>query len=305
MPRGPLVLAAVGVLLALTATQVTKRIKENSEPSRFDKAFEVLAPNVWRQGYQWANLGGLVGVDVYTFLIKADGKYILIDAGAPTSDAAEVLLKGLDDVMNGSKLQLIMLTHGHPDHSGALAALVKAYPGAQVVFHEEEAPYLLGHKSYKNLPADSLAYKAFVRVLVSENNFTEAVPASKALLLRGKSGDVADVKGPAGNNAQWLPRQGTLKWQHVPGHAPGQVALIHKPSQSMIPGDAVAHMAAKAGGTPEISLPPAGFTWNNTQARLDALKLASLPFSRAYPSHDLGTGISKAELDAFAASLQA
>ena len=49
----------------------------------------------------------------------------------------------------------------------------------------------------------------------------------------------------------------------------------------------------------------AGFTWNNTQARLDALKLASLPFSRAYPSHDLGTGISKAELDAFAASLQA
>ena len=153
MPRGPLVLAAVGVLLALTAPQVINKIKENSEPSRFDKAFEVLAPNLWRQGYHWANLGGLVGVDVYTFLIKADGKYILIDAGAPTSDAAEVLLKGLDDVMNGSKLQLIMLTHGHPDHSGALAALVKAYPGAQVVFHEEEAPYLLGGAPHVKLPA--------------------------------------------------------------------------------------------------------------------------------------------------------
>ena len=36
------------------------------------------------------------------------------------------------------------------------------------------------------------------------------------------------------------------------------MALIHTPSQSMIPGDAVAHMAAKAGGTPETSLPPAG-----------------------------------------------
>ena len=34
---------------------------------------------------------------------------------------------------------------------------------------------------------------------------------------------MADIKGPAGNNAQWLPRQGTLKWQLVPGHAPGQV----------------------------------------------------------------------------------
>ena len=224
MPRGPLVLAAVGVLLALTATQVTKKIKENRKPSRFDGVFELLAPNLWRQGYHWANLGGLVGVDVYTFLIKADGKYILIDAGAPTNDAAEVLLKGLDDVMNGSKLQLIMLTHGHPDHCGALPALVKAYPGAQVVFHEEEAPYLLGgarhvvasaacryactplvqvwlhsrigqrhstagvdagQKSYRGLAADSLAYKALVRVLVPENNLTEAVPASKALLLRG------------------------------------------------------------------------------------------------------------------------
>ena len=146
-------MAAVGVLLALTATQVTKKIKENSEPSRFDGAFEVLAPNLWRQGYHWANLGGLVGVDVYTFLIKADGRYVLIDASAPTSDAAEVLLKSLDDVMNGSKLQLIMLTHGHPDHSGALSALVKAYPGAQVVFHEEEAPYLLGEAQHVELSA--------------------------------------------------------------------------------------------------------------------------------------------------------
>ena len=81
-------------------------------------------------------------------LIKADGRYILFDAEIPTSDGADILLKGLDDVMNGSKLQLIMLTHGHPDHCGALAALVKAFPGAQVVFHEEEAPYLLGRAQH-------------------------------------------------------------------------------------------------------------------------------------------------------------
>ena len=37
-----------------------------------------------------------------------------------------------------------------------------------------------------------------------------------------------------------------------------QVAFIHRPSQSMVPRDALAHMAAKAGGTPETSLPPAG-----------------------------------------------
>ena len=40
----------------------------------------------------------------------------------------------------------------------------------------------------------------------------------------GQAGDLADAKGPAGNRAKWLPRKGVLSWQHVPGHAPGQVS---------------------------------------------------------------------------------
>ena len=56
----------------------------------------------------------------------------------------------------------------------------------------------------------------------------------------------------------------------------------------------------------ETLFPPlAVFTWNTTQARLDALKLATLAFKTAYPSHDSGAGMSKAEVEAFAASLQA
>ena len=35
-----------------------------------------------------------------------------------------------------------------------------------------------------------------------------------------------------------------------------QVALVHKPSQTLIPGDTFAHMAAKQGQPPETSLPP-------------------------------------------------
>lgn len=123
---------------------------------------------------------------------------------------------------------------------------------------------------------------------------------------------MADAKGPAGKNAQWLPSRDVLQWQHVPGHAPGQVthlplslssaeltpmyahgmcsmedlsfclstryteyccvcscrtcltagacppqvALIHKPSQSLITADTIAHMAAEVGGAPKPSLPP-------------------------------------------------
>lgn len=47
------------------------------------------------------------------------------------------------------------------------------------------------------------------------------------------------------------------------------------------------------------------FTWNTTQSRLDAMELSTLAFNRAFPSHDHGSGLSKGEVKAFAASLQA
>jgi len=49
----------------------------------------------------------------------------------------------------------------------------------------------------------------------------------------------------------------------------------------------------------------AAFSWNTTQGRLDAQKIAGLAFTRAFPSHDHGLGLSKGEVDAFAASLRA
>ncbi len=36
------------------------------------------------------------------------------------------------------------VTHGHLDHVGAIEPLIKAYPDLKVIFHETEAPFLLG-----------------------------------------------------------------------------------------------------------------------------------------------------------------
>lgn len=104
-------LAFLGVALALLGTQVTKRILETSK-SHFDGSFEAVAPALWRQGYHWVTMKGLFGVDVYVFLIKTEGGYILVDTGAPGPAAAEVLLSGIDTVLKGAKLKLIILTHG-------------------------------------------------------------------------------------------------------------------------------------------------------------------------------------------------
>ena len=85
-----------------------------------------------------------MSVDVYVFLVRTDGGYILVDCGGPTDEAAELLLKNLDKVMGDGKLNLIILTHGHPDHAGMLTSVAHAHPGAQIVFHENEAPFILG-----------------------------------------------------------------------------------------------------------------------------------------------------------------
>ncbi len=85
-----------------------------------------------------------MGVDVYVFLIRTDGGYILVDAGAPTDEAADLLLDNLRKVMGDGELKLIVLTHGHPDHAGMLKKVGQAYPQAQIAFHEDEAPFILG-----------------------------------------------------------------------------------------------------------------------------------------------------------------
>ncbi len=91
--------------------------------------------------------GGFFGVDVYVFLVKTDGGYVLVDTGAPVEKSAELLLKGLEETMKKDQLKLVILTHGHPDHIGTLRRVVRAHPDTQVAFHEEEAPYILGEAS--------------------------------------------------------------------------------------------------------------------------------------------------------------
>lgn len=36
------------------------------------------------------------------------------------------------------------MTHGHLDHVGAIEPLIKVYPDLKVIYHETEAPFLLG-----------------------------------------------------------------------------------------------------------------------------------------------------------------
>ena len=58
------------------------------------------------------------------FLIESNGELTLIDAGFPGKEAAVFgAIRGLD--RSPDQLKHLLFTHGHPDHIGSAAAIVR------------------------------------------------------------------------------------------------------------------------------------------------------------------------------------
>jgi glyoxylase-like metal-dependent hydrolase (beta-lactamase superfamily II) len=114
---------------------------------------------------------------------------IIIDPGAE----AKLILSTVNDL--GMTVSLILVTHAHIDHIGALAP-VKEGTGAKFAIHEAEAAAGLG---------------MFSRMLSSMTGGSFTQPPKPDRLL--KDGDTIDVDG--------------LKFTvlHTPGHSPGGISL--------------------------------------------------------------------------------
>jgi hydroxyacylglutathione hydrolase len=112
-------------------------------------------------------------------------KGMVIDPGA----APEEILRTVEK--NGLKIELIVLTHRHPDHVGA-AAQVQAALGAPLAAHIECAKYLPQSPDY-----------------VMEKSF-KGVPKPERILA---DGDIIDI-GPL-----------SFKVLHTPGHTPCGISI--------------------------------------------------------------------------------
>lgn len=118
---------------------------------------------------------------------------------------ANGILKFVERLQSGP-LQRIVLTHGHPDHTGALQRILKSKP-APLYAHPIEIPYMEGEKPYPGRK--------------------KATSSVKKGIAQALHNDESGLLQPVGG----------LTPYHTPGHSPGHVVYYHEQDQVLLAGD--------------------------------------------------------------------
>jgi glyoxylase-like metal-dependent hydrolase (beta-lactamase superfamily II) len=142
-------------------------------------------------------------LQVHVWLVADAGGLTLVDTGFPLM--ADDILRAVEQCGAGP-LQRIMLTHGHPDHSGGAARIAREHD-VPVYAHRLELPFLEGTRSYPRI----------ARLL------QPARPGLASALREDASGKLQ----PFGSLTPWL----------TPGHSPGHVAYHHEQDDVLLAGD--------------------------------------------------------------------
>ena len=212
----------------------------------------LIAPGVLQIEFSVAN--------VYLLGEPGGGPWAVVDTGMP-GHFEQIRNVASQRFGAESRPEAIVLTHGHLDHVGSALELA-AYWDVPVFAHRLERPFLTG-AAYP--PADPTVGGALAFV----SRFTKPTDT-----------DLTDYYRPLleGGEVPGLPG---WRWHHVPGHAPGQVALFRESDRVLIAGDSLAtiNVDSLVGWTrrePGLYRPPSATTFDWTAARRSIKHLATL-----------------------------
>ncbi|MGD0057685.1 MAG: MBL fold metallo-hydrolase [Methanomassiliicoccales archaeon] len=183
-----------------------------------------------------------MGFDSNIFLVTGENP-IIVDTGSGSSISH--VLRGLSDFESLDAVKRILLTHGHLDHVGGAAALVKRL-FAEVQIHELDARMIRDSDTWED-----------------------------QLRMFGVEAEPADVGTLAGGDV-FSTGEHDFKVIHTPGHTAGSVSLFDSSSGTLISGDTVF-----AGGVGRWDLP----TGNYRDLVKSVKKLMELDAVDLYPGH--------------------
>ncbi|WP_152190030.1 nitroreductase/quinone reductase family protein [Georgenia satyanarayanai] len=246
---------------------------------------QLIAPDV-----HVVTVPGVVAANVY--LIRSGGAWALVDAGWPAS--AEPIRTAVDAVLGpGAHPAAIVLTHLHPDHSGAAGALARDW-GVPVLAHEAELPMAAGrYLPEYAMPLDRWVVVPLMRLL----------PAATRRRVEA-AGDITDIISPLDADGI-VPGLPDWRWVHTPGHTPGHVAYLRSSDGVLITGDAIATVDLNSFRglllrRAEVAGPPRYTTWNWSIALRSVEALAALGPRVLAPGHGRPLASAGAALDALA-----
>src|SRR5215469_2124852 len=192
------------------------------------------------------------------FLIDADNGMTLIDAGYSGKQSA---VFGAIREMGRSADQLkhLIFTHGHPDHIGSAAAIVRE-TGARTYMHPLDIPMAESGGPFRPIrAAPGLLGHLLCKLFYHPDERLEPVAIDQPLT----AGEI-------------LPIAGGIEVIHTPGHCAGHVALLWRPGRMLFAGDVYTNLMGLGD--------PVGFE-SLQDGRASQRKLASLSFDAAGFGH--------------------
>jgi glyoxylase-like metal-dependent hydrolase (beta-lactamase superfamily II)/predicted ester cyclase len=219
----------------------------------------------------WVVRGGVPSRWVNAYLIEDEGGVLVFDAGvrsmAPAIAAAAGRHGGLRRVVLGS---------AHPDHRGGAPAL-----RVPVLCHADERPDAEGDGGQHYFDYSQLPF-----------------PASKLTptFMRSFDGGPVHVDETLNEGDEVA----GFRVVHLPGHAPGLIALWRESDRLVLSNDCFAMFDATTLAPRPPAVPHPAFNWSTEAARASMRKLAELSPAAAWPGHrgpltgDVGTVLAEA-----------
>jgi glyoxylase-like metal-dependent hydrolase (beta-lactamase superfamily II) len=194
-------------------------------------------------------LPGLLPHLINAYLIETAEGEVLVDAGTRWTAGRTLRL------LRGRRLALVALTHAHPDHQGAAAAVCKRH-GVPLACHAEDAQAMEGTGPMRP---------------------DNAIVRFGHRLLSGPAHPVA---------VRWNGGEMVGEWQvvHAPGHTPGHVLFFRRRDRVVVCGDLLRNAALRHGGCRLVE-PPHFFSADPLRNRASLRLLAELQPTLVCPGH--------------------
>ena len=191
-------------------------------------------------------------------LLRDGDDLVLFDAGFPGKE--QVVFDAIDKLgKRRADLKHLIFTHGHPDHIGSAAAIVRE-TGAMTWMHAADAPLAETGGPFRPMTrAPGLMHAAIFRVVWRPDERMHPFGIDKTIA----DGDT-------------LPVAGGLRVIGTPGHCAGQVAFLWRGERLLIGGDVFMNIFGLAD--------PVGFE-DEAEGRSSQRKLAALTFDVAAFGH--------------------